>query len=89
MDRNEELLEMIKEMNVTGDIVQYKPPVKFDSVYRDRPCFHLSKSEFRKFIKRGMVPERISRFCEYYKTNEIYMKNSETKITFNFAKYKK
>lgn len=88
MNRQEELEQIINEMNVSGDVAQYSPPVKFDTVYRNRPCFSISKSEMRKFIKLGLVPERIEKFCNYYKTQEIYIKNNETMITFNYKKFK-
>lgn len=69
-----------------NDIENVKNPLSHDCLYRNCPCFYISKCEFRNLIKNGTVPEKVMNYSKMSGINDIYMKNKETKITISYKK---
>ena len=78
-----------KTVKRKDDINNVINPLKHDCMYRNCPCFYISKSEFRNLIKNNIVPEKIITYSKLSGLDDLYMKNKETKITVSFKKIKK
>ena len=69
-------------MSTTADINVNPEVLKPDTLYRDCPCFNISKKELREYTRNGVVPERVK---EYKKRNEgkCYMRHG-THLNFRY-----
>jgi len=44
-----------------------------DTIHRNKPAFNLDQGEFRNFIKKKQLPNRVKQFVDGNKNNKIYM----------------
>jgi len=76
----------VDEQMTTGDVQTYELPLAGDMMYRNSPCFKISKKELRNMIHKNILPERVEKFLGS-NSGDVYVKH-ENGIVFNARKFK-
>ena len=59
--------------NTTGNVEIIPGMTKYDKLYRNKPCFDITKKELREFTRKGIIPERVTLYKKAIKESPIYM----------------